>query len=83
MVKCKFFLIKINTGSVKPSPRVYHSGALCTVGSASGMIVIFGGRLADQTSSNETWGLRRHRDGRWDWVSAPYRNGSEPPMFRY
>jgi protein phosphatase len=35
----------INCGSVKPSPRVYHSGALCKVGSASGMIVIFGGRL--------------------------------------
>ena len=38
---------KINTGTLKPSPRVYHTGALCSVGSASGMIVIFGGRLAD------------------------------------
>lgn len=34
----------INCGNIKPSPRVYHAGALCQVGSASGMIVIFGGR---------------------------------------
>ena len=47
MVKCNLYIIKVNTGALKPSPRVYHTGALCSVGSASGMIVIFGGRLAD------------------------------------
>ena len=36
-----------------------------------GMIVIFGGRGGDQSALNDTYGLRRHRDGRWDWVRAP------------
>ena len=31
----------------------------------------------------DTWGLRRHRDGRWDWVQAPYKVGSEEPLARY
>jgi len=32
------------------------------------MLVTFGGRGADQAALNDTWGLRRHRDGNWDWV---------------
>jgi protein phosphatase len=38
------------------------------------MIVIFGGRSADQQALNDTWGLRRHRNGTWDWVKAPYKD---------
>ena len=37
------------------------------------MIVIFGGRYGNQNNQlalNDTWGLRRHRDGPWDWVKA-------------
>lgn len=30
-----------------PSPRVYHSAALCSSGAANGMMVIFGGRTND------------------------------------
>ena len=30
-----------------PSPRVYHSAALCSNGSANGMVVVFGGRGPD------------------------------------
>jgi hypothetical protein len=37
------------------------------------MMVLFGGRTIDQSALNDTWGLRRHRDGRWDWVLAPYK----------
>lgn len=51
-----------------PSVRVYHSSSLCQTGSANGMMVTFGGRTADQSALNDCWGLRRHRDGRWDWV---------------
>lgn len=49
------------------------------------MMVTFGGRASDSTALNDTWGLRRHRDGRWDWVKAPYRNQSsqEMPKSRY
>ena len=31
----------------------------------------------------DTWGLRRHRDGRWDWIKAPYKSNSEEPLARY
>jgi protein phosphatase len=52
----------------KPSPRVYHSAALCEYGSAKGMMCIFGGRISeDCTEANDIWGLRKHRDGKWDW----------------
>lgn len=44
------------------------------MGSATGMMVIFGGRTGDQSALKDTWGLRRHRDGRWDWINAPYKN---------
>jgi len=46
------------------------------------MMVIYGGRGSDSQSLNDTWGLRRHRDGRWDWVRAPYRNSNETPIAR-
>jgi protein phosphatase len=36
------------------------------------MLVVFGGRTTDQSALNDTWGLRKHRDGRLDWVKAPY-----------
>jgi protein phosphatase len=26
---------------------------------------------------NDTWGLRKHKDGRWSWVKAPYKSGIE------
>ena len=55
-----------------PDPRDYHSSSLCSTGSANGMIVIFGGRGSDQIAMNDTWGLRKHRNGKWDWVRAPY-----------
>lgn len=66
-----------------PDSRVYHTSALCTTGMANGMIVIFGGRNSTPTAINDTWGLRRHRDGRWDWVKAPYKNSGEKPIPRY
>lgn len=69
---------------VTPNPpaRVYHSAALCITGSATGMMVIFGGRAIDQSALNDSWGLRKHRDGRWDWVKAPYK-ASLAPTYRY
>ena len=66
-----------------PAPRVYHSAALCQTGAANGMMVIFGGRTNDQSALNDTWGLRRHRDGRWDWTRAPYRPNTTVPVARY
>lgn len=71
------------TGGEQPCVRAYHSSALCTTGSATGMMVTFGGRTLDQSALMDTWGLRRHRDGRWDWVKAPYKAGCEEPLARY
>ncbi|GAW82424.1 protein phosphatase containing kelch-like domains [Plasmodium gonderi] len=65
-----------------PPPRVYHSADMCKEGPATGMIVIFGGRSAENKSLDDTWGLRQHRDGRWDWVEAPIKKGA-PPEARY
>ncbi|KAH7649518.1 serine threonine phosphatase alpha [Cryptosporidium bovis] len=65
-----------------PCPRVYHSAALCTEGPASGMTVIHGGRASDSRCLRDTWGLRQHRDGRWDWIEAPCRKGG-PPAQRF
>ncbi len=81
--KAPFTWMKIDITGESPPARTYHSAALCTMGSATGMMVIFGGRGADQTPLADTWGLRKHRDGRWDWVVAPYKPNTEPPLKRY
>jgi diadenosine tetraphosphatase ApaH/serine/threonine PP2A family protein phosphatase len=81
--KSPFAWVKLEIRGDMPCVRVYHSAALCQTGSATGMIVIFGGRTSDQSALNDTWGLRRHRDGRWDWVRAPYRNPEVAPTPRY
>lgn len=82
-VEPPFAWLKLESKTEIPSPRVYHSAALCNSGSANGMVVIFGGRGPDQTAKNDTWGLRRHRDGRWDWVKAPYKTGPVVATARY
>lgn len=74
---------KLECKSELPCPRVYHSAALCRSGPATGMIVAFGGRSGDQVALNDAWGLRKHRSGAWDWVRAPYKANSEPPIARY
>ena len=65
-----------------PSPRLYHASGICTKGNAQGMMIVFGGRDQSENALNDTWGLRRHRDGRWDWVVAPYK-GEITPKNRY
>ncbi|CAA9989480.1 protein phosphatase containing kelch-like domains, putative [Plasmodium knowlesi strain H] len=72
----------ISNNCKAPPPRVYHSADMCKEGPATGMIVIFGGRSAENKSLDDTWGLRQHRDGRWDWVEAPIKKGV-PPEARY
>lgn len=67
-----------------PLPRVYHSADMCREGPAAGMMVVFGGRTPDNRSLRDTWGLRQHRDGRWDWVEAPTKRGQPPePRFQH
>lgn len=47
------------------------------------MILIFGGRSAQQVALNDAWGLVRHRTGAWDWIKAPYSPNTEQPYARY
>lgn len=47
------------------------------------MMVIFGGRTSDQSALNDIWGLRRHRNGSWDWLRAPYKTNKALPSPRY
>ena len=61
-----------------PSPRIYHACSICKYGGAFNMIIIFGGRNEKGNPLNDCWGLRRHRDKTWDWVSAPYDENYEP-----
>jgi protein phosphatase len=56
-----------------PPTRVYHSAAVCNYGFANGMMVTFGGRRKEGNLLNDMWGLRRHRNGQWDWTKAPYK----------
>ena len=74
---------RIDTKNESPPARVYHSAAVCNVGSAAGMMVVYGGRSADGAALADTWGFRRHRDGRWDWVRAPYKSVGIKPVGRY
>ena len=72
------------SGIVLPQPRVYHTTAICPQGSAQNMIVSFGGRDNEGQSLNDIWGLRKHRNGNWDWVQAPIKRGSMPePRFQH
>lgn len=81
--KAPFSWAKLNCGQENPSVWVYHSAALCMNGSANGMMVVFGGRTNDSSALQDTWGLRRHWDGWWDWVKAPYKSTTTPPTPRY
>jgi protein phosphatase len=47
------------------------------------MLVVFGGRTTDQSALNDTWGLRKHKNGKLDWVKAPIKQGCQPPSARY
>lgn len=65
--------LKLDVPGDLPPPRVYHTAAVCNYGSANGMMVIYGGRKKDGLVLNDMWGLRKHRNGSWDWSKAPYK----------
>ena len=68
-----FHWTKLDIKGDLPQPRIYHSAAVCTYGGANGMMVVFGGRKKNGQNLNDMWGLRKHRNGVWDWMKAPYR----------
>ena len=77
---------KINIkGNQKPEARVYHSCCIWQTTNKSQMILIFGGRNSSGKAMNDLWGLRRHNNGVWDWLAAPYKKdtNSNIPINRY
>lgn len=74
----KWNILKTTENSPLPSPRIYHACSICKYGGALNMIIVYGGRNEKSSPLNDCWGLRKHRNGTWDWVLAPYDDGYEP-----
>lgn len=74
---------KINTTGKTPRARVYHSGCIWRANTKMEMLLIFGGRAGNGDPLNDLWGLRRHNNGDWDWIEAPYKSNCEKPGERY
>ena len=71
-------VLKTIDNSPLPPPRIYHACSICKYGGALNMIIVYGGRNDKGSPLNDCWGLRKHRNGTWDWVLAPYEDGYEP-----
>ena len=74
----KWEVLKTKENTPSPPPRIYHACNICKYGGAANMIIVFGGRDDKGNPLNDCWGLRKHRNNTWDWVSAPYDEGYEP-----
>ena len=37
-------------------------------------MIVYGGRDAKNVGIHEIWGLRKHRNGVWDWTKPPKGN---------
>ena len=74
--------VKIDQEGECPPPRMYHSFNTCFYGLAKGMLIVFGGRGDNNQPTNDIWGFRRHRNGKWDWTKAP-ENLQFGPMRRF
>jgi protein phosphatase len=73
---------KLETQGEVPCSRMYHASSVCKYGGASGMMIVYGGRGESSNALCDTWGLRKHRNGSWDWLKAPYSN-NYLPLKRY
>jgi hypothetical protein len=75
--------VLLETKGNVPCPRMYHACALCRYGGAQNMVILFGGRTEKNVPLNDCWGLRKHRNGTWDWVLAPYQNYTPQKRFQH
>ncbi|KAL4429396.1 hypothetical protein ABPG77_005170 [Micractinium sp. CCAP 211/92] len=58
---------KIPESGDDPPPRMYATAAA----RSDGLLLLTGGRDVSGTPLADAYGLARHRDGRWEWASAP------------
>ena len=75
--------ISFRENEPSPIPRVYLSSAVWKSPDQVDMIIVYGGRTSKNIALNDLWGLRRHKNGIWDWVKAPVRNDRPLPVERY
>ena len=78
-----FIWQKLEFGDPQPSARVYHSTCIWQSTNRGDMVLLFGGRNAQNAALNDMWGLRRHKNGVWDWIQAPLKNNNIIPTERY
>lgn len=81
--KSPFNWSRLEFGDPQPSARVYHSTCIWKSANRGDMILLFGGRNGQNAALNDMWGLRRHKNGVWDWILAPSKNNSVIPVERY
>ena len=68
-----------NSREFSSSPsRIYHACVICKYGGALNMIIVYGEKNEKGALINDCWGLRKHRNGAWDWMLAPYDEDYEP-----
>ncbi len=53
--------------ALAPACRMYATAAA----RSDGLLLLTGGRDVSGTPLADAYGLARHRDGRWEWASAP------------
>lgn len=80
--KVPFEWVKLNFSKGIPDARIYQSLATCNAGRYTGSIFLFGGRGKDQNPMNDSWSLKRHPDGLWEWNKS-LSKGKALPLARY
>lgn len=73
----------IDCGVIKPSPRIYSAICVWSAPAMRDMILVYGGRDQKGVALNDLWGLRSHKDGRWDWTRAETGEHLPQPTARY
>ena len=81
--KSPFKWQKLEFGEPQPCARVYQSTCLWKSSARGDMILMYGGRNTKNAALNDLWGLRRHKNGAWDWIQAPSKNSNIGPVERY
>lgn len=67
-----------------PSQRVYHTANLFKVHGNTEMMIVFGGRNKENSSISEISGLKKSKDGEWEWQDFPKQgNNDVQPLSRH
>lgn len=76
--KSPFYWNRLSLEGNMPSPWVYHAVSIWKSPKKGDMVLLFGGWDSKSKALNDLWGLRRHKNGLWDWILAPHKEGIPP-----